>query len=130
MVGALFSSRGFPNGLSMIALVQLAAETPVKDIVSYIVEAVLLFACGFVWRTNAIIVELRTLLKDPDQGLLAHMRRLTERLDGTEEDTSRHSSRLDVHGTRLDGHDEAIEEIKDDRRHFKRRASDRAGDAE
>jgi hypothetical protein len=111
--------------ITPIELAQAIADSSVKDIADWTIKGVVLFMCGFVWRTNMMLVELRMLLRDPDSGLLAQMRRMTERLDGAEQDTSHHSSRLDVHHTRLDGHDREIGEINRDRRHYVRRASDR-----
>lgn len=100
-------------------LLQAIADNPVRDFIQYIADAAALGAFGFAWRTNTRVTRLETVLAEPDLGVIPSVTHLRKASTGVH-------NQLAEHGTRLDGHDREIDDIKDDRRHFVRRSSDRA----
>ena len=106
-------------------LLQVAVETPFKDLVTYVAGAAAVGAFAFVWRVNTVLTELRTLISHPETGLIAKLEKMSGRSHDVNNDLNEHGSRLDVVDVRLDAHDKNFDEINEERRHTVRRKEDR-----
>lgn len=101
--------------LQQLQQLQQAAgpDTSLRDIAVYVADVAAISACGFAWRTNAAIVELRTLLQADEIGVIARLTRSTNQ-------GHRHANTLQEHEGRLDSHDRELDRL--DREKEPRRA--------
>lgn len=86
---------------ALAARAAASSDTPFREIGIYFADAAALGAFGFAWRANAALVQLRTMLMDPDMGLAS-------RFAGASKQVHDHATTLQGHEVTLDTHGREI----------------------